>query len=260
MSKPSSNIGFFLLAALFAAGGLPTIGNRPVEHFQRLELLAAGPSCVRAPAWEPDWVAIPAGTNWLGSRAGRAGELPRNYVSPGFWLAATEVTVGQFVAYLNAAGVTKADFPQVTGGAGQWRARVPGDVPMGNVSLQDAEAYVKWLGGKMGRVIRLPTEEEWEYAARAGVDGAPYPWGWEPPAGRACFAVEAPAKVKSYAPNRWGLYDMAGNLAEWCSAGTTTRGGSWADRSAEPLRVYHRVTLPAAYRDADVGLRPLLEK
>lgn len=259
MSKPSSNLGVFLLAAFFAAGGLPTIGNRSDADFQRLELLAAGPSCMRAPSWEPTWVAIPAGTNWLGSRAGRAGEQPRKYVSPGFRLAATELTVGQFIAYLNAAGVKEADFPQVAGRPGQWSARVPEGIPMGNLGLRVAESYVKWLGERLGRVVRLPTEDEWEYAARAGVDSAPYPWGWEPPEGRACFAGDGPVKVRSFAPNRWGLYDMAGNLSEWCSPGDATRGGSWADRSADPLRVFHRITLPAAYRDADAGLRPLLE-
>jgi formylglycine-generating enzyme required for sulfatase activity len=205
-------------------------------------------------------VAIPAGTNWLGSRAGREGEQPRLFRCAGFWLAETEVTVAQFVAYLNDAGVATADFPQVSGLGGKWRARGSGEEPMANLSWPDAEAYVTWLGARLGRVVRVPTEDEWEYAARAGVDGAPFPWGWEPAEGRARFAGSGPAPVKRYAPHRWGVYDLAGNVAEWCAGGTCSRGGSWSDRSSDALRVFHRIPLPAAYRDADTGLRPLLER
>lgn len=252
MSKVSSKAIRLVLAGMGLV--FPMMGNRVGPGFQPLEHRAAGWSCVRRGGEGPRWVAIPAGTNWLGSRAGRAGEEPRRFATPGFWMTETETTVGEFLAYLQAGGRV-ASTAVVERVDGSWRARVALDRPMTHVTQDEAAAYAAWLARRLGATVRLPTGDEWEYAARGGVDGAPFPWGWEAPRDQAVLDGQAPLPVRSHAPNRWGLYDMAGNVAEWCAEAGVCRGGSWADRSPAPLRVFHCVFLPAPYADADVGFR-----
>ncbi len=101
------------------------------------------------------------------------------------------------------------------------------DHPVVHVSFVDAAAYARWAGK------RLPTEAEWEYAARGGAEGARFEWGDDPPsddaprvniwqgrfpdANRATDRFRATAPVGRFAPNGYGLFDMAGNVWEWCS-------------------------------------------
>ena len=92
--------------------------------------------------------------------------------------------------------------------------------PIGNLSWDDANTYLKWMSEKTGQIYRLPSEAEWEYAARAGT-GKRFWWGDEPGSGKAnctdCGSASngQPSAVGSYKPNSFGLYDTAGNMAEW---------------------------------------------
>ena len=134
-----------------------------------------------------------------------------------------------------------------------------GDRPVTNVSWDDAQEFVAWISKTTGKSYRLPTEAEWEYAARGGAT-TPYWWGQDVGAGRAQCAEcgdREPGKtvpVGSFRPNAFGLYDTAGNAAEWIedcwnasyrgapgdgsawSSGDCSlrvlRGGSFADKAA----------------------------
>ena len=131
--------------------------------------------------------------------------------------------------------------------------------PVVSVSWFDAMSYCEWLGP-----FRLPTEAEWEYAARGGLEGKLYPWGDEPPETRPEYATRwrnGPEPVARFAPNVFGLYDMCENVHEWCAdwydAACTrrvSRGGSWRHR-VKISRCDARSSLPPEFRYADYGFR-----
>lgn len=153
----------------------------------------------------PDMVAVPAGLGQLGDEA-----APFTVRVAGFALARTETTVGQWK-------VCVAD----GGCAAKPGLRWPEDaMPMTNVSFADAQAYAAWLARRTGKPYRLPTEAEWEYAARAGSQTA-FPWGTGMEEDRAvCQHCDPrfdrrPAPAGSLRPNGWGLFDMHGNVWEW---------------------------------------------
>lgn len=177
----------------------------------------------------------------------------------GLAVSHTEVTVGQFARYLEITGVP-FESPQIRRAGSACLMRLPSE-PVAYVSYDQARAYAHWLELRLGRAIDLPTEVEWEYAARGGVRGAPFPWGWGDPVHHARFRADGPLRVGCFTANRFGLRDLAGNVAEWCKADPedadtiAARGGSWADRGPDLLRVARRVTFPRDYRDADVGFR-----
>jgi formylglycine-generating enzyme required for sulfatase activity len=169
------------------------------------------------------------------------------------------VTVGQFARYVEITGLP-FESPQIRRVAGACLMRQPTE-PVAFVSYDQAMAYAHWLAGRLGQPVDLPTEQEWEYMARAGVPGGPFPWGWGDPAVHANFRSAGPLPVGCFPANRFGLRDLAGNVAEWCRAEppdagqASARGGSWADRRPDLLHVDRRVLFPREYRDADVGFR-----
>jgi len=233
---------------------------------------------------ELDMVSIPGGAFEMGDTVGngRPNELPvhRVTVRP-FKLAKYEVTVGQFRKFIHATSYrTEAErnvealLPWAINGCGiidpathkskyqaglQWDA--PGFAqddshPVVCVSWNDAQEFIKWLNRESGRRFRLPSEAEWEYAARAKTSG-PFYWGNDadqscryangadltpPPSGARGWDVSLnctdgyyfTSPVGHYAPNAFGLYDILGNAREWtedCAnedyVGAPTDGSPW---------------------------------
>ena len=197
------------------------------------------------------------------------------------------VTISQRIA-MGRYEVTFADYDRFVSATG--RAR-PGDEgwgrgrrPVINVSQEDAKAYATWLSAQTGKTYRLPSESEWEYAARAGTETA-YSWGNEIGVNRANYdgsgskwSNRKTSPVGSFEPNAFGLYDMHGNVWEWVedcyhdnykgaptdgSAWTTNcsgshravvRGGSWGN-SPRGLRSAIRGWLAPSYRHSGFGFR-----
>jgi formylglycine-generating enzyme required for sulfatase activity len=225
-------------------------------------LIVAAVALVVVKPSRSDFMPVPGGTFRAGSPESGGANPPHEVNVGPFEFGRTEITCAEYATFLNA---TTGQPPAVGAGqfeksGGRWTAR-DSRKPVAWVALDDALAYCKWQTEASGQRVRLPTAEEWECSARGGIDGARFPWGWGDPAERACFDAKGPARVASHKPNAFGLYDMAGNVAEWCESpsGVVALGGSWADRDPEFLRVFHRASFPRDYRDGDVGFRVLVE-
>jgi len=221
-----------------------------------------------------DVVTIPGGLFLMGCEQGQENERPRRRVwVDAFALGRFPVTRREYQAFIEAAGVAPPPFYSEPMFAHP-------EKPIVGVSWHDAAAYCAWLGERTGREVRLPTEAEWERAARGGREGALYPWGDEAPAEKALIGCDpesgGPARVGINLPNDFDLYDMSENVHEWCSdyydynyyryapernprgpaTGTrrASRGGSWRHR-VQFSRCAARSSLPPSFHYADYGFR-----
>ncbi len=210
---------------------------------------------------------IPAGEFQMGSndRAVHGARPVHTVYLDAFYMDVYEVTNAQYKKFMDATGHrppnwndsrSKADPPFCS--YFYWLnlfLEKPADHPVIGVSWHDAAAYAKWAGK------RLPTEAEWEKAARGGLEGRKYPWGDSIDESKANYHSGGPKPVGSYSPNGYGLYDMAGNAWELCMDGPdeknrSLRGGS-SGLYAPFLHVASRVLIPAADLDNPVGFRPI---
>jgi formylglycine-generating enzyme required for sulfatase activity len=221
-----------------------------------------------------DFAEIPAGWFLMGDNEGQDDERPLHRVwVDAFAMSIYPVTRAEYAAFL---GATGRDTPR------DWDAAAYRglDLPVVGVSWHDALAYAEWLGDHdPGCAFRLPTEAEWERAARGGVDGGRYPWGdripsWIPNGGRG--SLPGPWPVTLGEPTMYGLFGIAANIHEWCadwydatyyaaaperaprgpSQGVrrAARGGSW--RHAVTIsRCGARSRLDPSFRYTDFGFR-----
>jgi len=182
--------------------------------------------CVRAVSPFPEgMVFIPAGEFEMGSNDGDGDEQPIHTVYvDAFYMDKYEVTNAEYAVFLNEMGKHRErDRTWYKAGAAAARIALLGgryevregyeNHPVTGVTWYGAMAYARWVGK------RLPTEAEWEKAARGGLSGTPYPWGKaEADATHANFNwnLGNTVAVGNYPPNGYGLYDMVGNVAEWC--------------------------------------------
>ncbi len=157
------------------------------------------------------------------------------------------------------------------------------ELPVVGITWDEALAYCQWLSERNGKMFRLPTEAEWERAARGGREGALYPWGDQAPEQRPYAGFDpasgGPARVGVNEPNGFGLFDMSEGVHEWCSdyydynyyryspernppgaasgERRVSRGGSWRHQ-IKFSRCAARSSLPPSFRYSDYGFRVAL--
>jgi len=213
-----------------------------------------------------EFVLIPSGSFRMGSpesekgRDGAGGEIQHTVtLTHPVFMQTTEVTVEQWQSLMG---------KKLIG-----RRKGAKDAPVTKVSWKDSQKFIKKLNAKGEGVYRLPTEAEWEYACRAGSRTA-YSWGNKMDCNMAMYAnktgktdtcklyIESlkltpkkPAPVKTYAPNPWGLYDMHGNVWEWCQDWFETYHGADAIDPQGPRKGTHRVKRGGSWSSSAYGCR-----
>jgi formylglycine-generating enzyme required for sulfatase activity len=209
----------------------------------------------------------------MGSASGQDCERPVHRVwVDAFQLAATQVTNAEYAHFLRSTGSQPPPF---------WTDKNFSDPqqPVTGVSWFDANDYCQWLSSQTGLAYRLPSEAEWERAARGDLEQQDFPWGNDPPQSLPDYATRwqtGPEPVARYAPNAFGLYNICDNVHEWCSdwydpnyyaispdhnprglepgQRKASRGGSWRHH-VKIARCSARSSIPPEFQYADYGFR-----
>jgi formylglycine-generating enzyme required for sulfatase activity len=231
------------------------------------------PEMRRADSPAPLMRPIPEGWFLMGCDAGRDDEKPAHRVwVDAFELAASQTTNTEYARFLKETNHP----PPLSWNDSNFDKP---EQPLVAVSWFDAVAYCDWLSRATGKNFRLPTEAEWERAARGGAEGETFPWGECVPEELPNYASRwksGPEPVGLYAPNAYGLYNVGDNIHEWCAdwydaayyvvspernprgplAGTrrASRGGSWRHH-IKVTRTAARSSIPPEFKYADYGFR-----
>lgn len=239
--------GYFLLRSRPAAPGTPGSNDANQGTNKTSENIKA------------DLVEIPGGTFQMGRNDGPPQERPEHSATvQKFYVDRTEVTNAEYADF-----VRETNYESPNHWVGGKPLTAEERWPVVNVSPKDAEAFAAWRSKRDGVTYRLPTEEEWEFAARNGGEFKSYPWGdaWEEK--RAVVKESSPRPVGTYPDgrDRWGVLDLIGNVWEWTSSkaavytGTAeipaankewvvARGGSYASDPNDK-----QIPISATYRD-----------
>lgn len=228
------------------------------------------------PAIVPALVAVPGGRFRMGAADGRPDQAPvHDAAVSSFRIGRTPITRAEYAPFLAVTGTEPPPWWSHPAFANDRQ-------PVVGVTWFDAVAFTTWLGRSFGGVWRLPTEAEWERAARGGREGAATAWGPSLPAGEVpAGRLDAPWTVGGGSANGYGLHDMTTIVHEWCldwyaegfyavapardprgpeeGERRASRGGSWRHhvRWSSPAA---RSSLPPSFRYADYGLRVLREE
>jgi formylglycine-generating enzyme required for sulfatase activity len=254
----------------------------------------------------PEFALIPSGEFVMGSDDADEDERPAHRVHvDDFLMAAQPVTNEDYARFVRDSGYRAPamyELPLVVTAGGRERERTfratgqryvwidsepPADRldhPVTLVRWEDAIAYCTWLSSASGQAVRLPTEAEWEKAARGRLEQMRYPWGDQLDGYRANFLVDPSLKsthgtvpCRSYPANGFGLFDMAGNVWQWVQdwygqtyyatspyqspggpdEGTlrVVRGGSWLSADVRMLACSHRHKVPPDTYSYGIGFR-----
>jgi formylglycine-generating enzyme required for sulfatase activity len=310
MSRAALLSRFLLVALSSLLGGVVLLGPGEVAAGKSKKdpwLVAKAPASLHAGAFPTitnsigmKLVRIPKGTFTMGSPAGEVrhqGDEQQHKVeiTKDFYLGMHEVTQAQ---YRKVTGSNPSHFCANGGGKSQVKGMDTGDFPVENVSYEDAVAFCKKLSDlpaekKANRTYRLPSEAQWEQACRGGAPSSqPFPFGGSLSSRHANFNGHDPfggagknvwlgrtCKVGNYKPNKFGLFDMQGNVWEWCAdwyaedyygkspprdplgpaqgVDRVIRGGSWISPGRN-CRSANRFRVRPELRNHDVGFRVAL--
>jgi formylglycine-generating enzyme len=252
--------------------GLPKPAQAFAAKRRDGKAMALSPTARRG-AKEPVMVRVPEGWFWMGCETGRDDEKPVHRVwVDAFALAVHQVTNEEYACFLAAGHGVEPPC---------WNDSCFNHpmMPVVAVSWHEAMAYCEWLGGATGQHFRLPSEAEWERAARAGVENSLYAWGDAPPdvvRGGAGRWENGPEPVGLTPANAYGLYNLGDNVHEWCSDWysasyygsspernplgpsdgnrRSSRGGAWRHH-IKVSRLAARSSIPPAFKYTDYGFR-----
>ncbi len=231
---------FLLLAVsgvgLYIAGPFGNSNEQPVDSEPSVSVDKSLPEVPKNDlkgGVKAEMVAIPGGQFTMGRNVGAETEQKEHQVTvKAFSMDKYEVTNSQYFKFIEETG-RKAPPHFVNGKPIEGRE----DFPVSFVSLDDARAFAEWRSKQEGKKLRLPTEQEWEYAARSGSLGTLYPWGnsISPEMANIGKVSDASKPVGSFpkGANKWGVDDLIGNVWEWTDSAGKSYPGSPVEISSE---------------------------